>query len=245
MPRSAVNFNPEVDQESEIDDTEEEDQVMYADDPSPVPAYQFENSRDAIIDLTVDNSNQEGTIPRPLRVEADVAEVNGGEDDDSYQSESLINDDDTERVVKDQPYTTRNKPTGQTMFSANNPVQIMHQASATADPYNPTFGSAQGFNETANSLSRPYQLRDSTTSKLHNLGELRSEDQLKLGKLLASCETGSIEETYMIGANGERLVGKLTPAQFGLRRSQIKNKRPFSKTTSELDTLLNLEKDVK
>ena len=52
----------------------------------------------------------------------------------------------------------------------------MHQASATADPYNPTFGSAQGFNETANSLSRPYQLRDSTTSKLHNLGELRSED---------------------------------------------------------------------
>ena len=49
----------------------------------------------------------------------------------------------------------------------------------------------------------------------------------------------------MIGANGERLVGKLTPAQFGLRRSQIKNKRPFSKTTSELDTLLNLEKDVK
>ena len=101
MPRSAVNFNPEVDQESEIDDTEEEDQVMYADDPSPVPAYQFENSRDAIIDLTVDNSNQEGTIPRPLRVEADVAEVNGGEDDDSYQSESLINDDDNERVVKD------------------------------------------------------------------------------------------------------------------------------------------------
>ena len=53
-----------------------------------------------------------------------------------------------------------------------------------------------------------------------------------------------MDETYFMGSNGEIIVGgKLTPAQFGLRRPKIK-RRPISKAASELDTKLTLDKDT-
>lgn len=80
-----------------------------------------------------------------------------------------------------------------------------------------------------------------------NLGELLSEEQLRknLGRVHASSEVGiAMDETYYMGANGEKICGdRETPAQFGLRRPKMR-KRPISKPASELDTLLTLEKET-
>ena len=77
-------------------------------------------------------------------------------------------------------------------------------------------------------------LNGSQTSQLLNLGELQNEDQLRnLGKLQTSSELGGT-------VNDD---GKLTPAQFGMRRSKLR-KRPVSKPASDLDLMINQEKDT-
>lgn len=82
-----------------------------------------------------------------------------------------------------------------------------------------------------NHAARLARLEDSQSSQLHNLGELRSDDCLKLGDLKKS-----------VGDDGTE--GKNTPAQFGLRKSQLKKRKTNGEANDKLDDLLNFENDT-